>query len=599
MSLTPFEGLHRKLVVAIDVGTTYSGVSYSILDPGQIPEIRGVNRYPAQEHVGGDLKIPTVLWYDQAGVVQAAGAEATRDGIEVQAEDKQWVKSEWFKVYMRPSATQAPNELHKIPPLPLGKSVVEVFADFLRYIFACTKTYIQETHANGKAIWESFDDEIHFVLTHPNSYEGPQQAMMREAAVLARLVPDNEAAQARVSLVTEGEASLHYCIQSGLTTDAMKEGKGVMIVDAGGGTIDFSSYAQVGDAFQEVAASACIYSGSVFVTSRARIFLEGLLKGTRFEEDINAITERFDKKTKPTFRTSEDDYFIQFTGARENEKALNIRSGQLRIKGSDVASFFDPSVDDIVQSVDEQTLACQTEISSIFLVGGFAASDYLFNNLKERFELYGFELSRPDSHINKAVAHGAISYYLDHRVTTRVSKYTYGIPCDVPFDPSNAEHKKRESSKYQNASNKWYIPGAFDVILPRDTQVAETREFRRSFGRVRKQLSDLHTMETCVAAQLFTELFSNTHFSNIQSSKEMFASMCTIEADLKELCATLKPQRSITDNGAENEYYRIDFEIALLFGLTEFKTLVIWKDDQGQEKRSAAAKVKFAPDDND
>ena len=125
-------------------------------------------------------------------------------------------------MYLRPKATDAAQELNKIPPLPLGKTALEIVADFLRYIFACTKTYIEQSHSNGAAILESVEGQTHFVLTHPNGYEGFQQALMREAAVLAGLVPDEEAAESRISLVTEGEASLHYCIQSGLTIDSMK-----------------------------------------------------------------------------------------------------------------------------------------------------------------------------------------------------------------------------------------------------------------------------------------------------------------------------------------------------------------------------------------
>lgn len=41
----PYHGLRRKLVLAFDVGTTYTGVSYSVLDPGVIPQIKGVTRY--------------------------------------------------------------------------------------------------------------------------------------------------------------------------------------------------------------------------------------------------------------------------------------------------------------------------------------------------------------------------------------------------------------------------------------------------------------------------------------------------------------------------------------------------------------------------
>ena len=61
-----------------------------------------------------------------------------------------------------------------------------------------------------------------FVLTHPNGWEGPQQSMMRTAAVQAGLILDNEDGHSRLSFVTEGEASLHFCVQNGLTNDAVK-----------------------------------------------------------------------------------------------------------------------------------------------------------------------------------------------------------------------------------------------------------------------------------------------------------------------------------------------------------------------------------------
>ena len=48
-------------------------------------------RFPAQEHVGGDSKVPTVIYYDLLGKVRAVGAETLREGI---AEDENWVKAE-------------------------------------------------------------------------------------------------------------------------------------------------------------------------------------------------------------------------------------------------------------------------------------------------------------------------------------------------------------------------------------------------------------------------------------------------------------------------------------------------------------------------
>ena len=46
--------------------------------------------------------------------------------------------------------------------------------------------------------------------------------MMRTAAVQAGLIPDNEDGHSHLSFVTEGEASLHFCIRSGLTNDTRK-----------------------------------------------------------------------------------------------------------------------------------------------------------------------------------------------------------------------------------------------------------------------------------------------------------------------------------------------------------------------------------------
>jgi hypothetical protein len=143
-----------------------------------------------------------------------------------------------------------------------------------------------------------------------------------------------------------------------------------MVVDCGGATIDFSSYAQNGDSFEEIAPAQCksivdngalllltripgLYAGSLFVTSRARIFFKGkhisypeefnmlsvpyvileLLQNTRFEEDVELITDRFDKKTKLDFRSQEDDYWIQIAGMREKDPELGIRAGQLKVKG--------------------------------------------------------------------------------------------------------------------------------------------------------------------------------------------------------------------------------------------------------------------------
>ena len=100
--------------------------------------------------------------------------------------------------------------------------MVSVFADFLSYLFTCAKRYICETHSAGDSIWASFEDRIEFVLSHPNGWEGLQQSKMREDAIMGGLVPSAAAGNAHVHFLTEGEASLNFCIQSGLANETMR-----------------------------------------------------------------------------------------------------------------------------------------------------------------------------------------------------------------------------------------------------------------------------------------------------------------------------------------------------------------------------------------
>lgn len=115
-------------------------------------------------------------------------------------------------MHLRPPRLAAEQgfDVRKLPPLPRNKTAIDVFGDVLHYLFDATKRYIQERQ--GVDMWNSVEDDIHFILSHPNGWEGKQQSDMRRAAVIAGLVASDAQAAERVSFVTEGEASLHFCL---------------------------------------------------------------------------------------------------------------------------------------------------------------------------------------------------------------------------------------------------------------------------------------------------------------------------------------------------------------------------------------------------
>jgi hypothetical protein len=111
---------------------------------------------------------------------------------------------------------------YKLPPLPRGKTVIDVFSDYMHYLYNCAKDFICDTHVNGASMWASMEERIEFVLSHPNGWYGAQQDQIRIAAVRAGLIPHTNEGHSRIHFVTEGEASLHFCIQKGLAPAAIK-----------------------------------------------------------------------------------------------------------------------------------------------------------------------------------------------------------------------------------------------------------------------------------------------------------------------------------------------------------------------------------------
>ena len=96
--------------------------------------------------------------------------------------------------------------------LPKGKTIGDVFADLMRYLFDSTKKLFKATEPNGELRWDSVSNSIELVLTHPNGWGGPQQTQLRTAAVKAGIVPDTPTGRSKVHFVTEGEASFNFCV---------------------------------------------------------------------------------------------------------------------------------------------------------------------------------------------------------------------------------------------------------------------------------------------------------------------------------------------------------------------------------------------------
>jgi hypothetical protein len=202
----PYNGISTKLCLAFDIGTSFSSISYCILNPGQVPVIRNVNRcepsktvhpicdsdrpfsrFPRQHHADRIEKVPSVIYYDQDGQLRAIGAEILDPDTNAEAADEGWIKVAWrvcnparpfrisihslridrFKLLFGPKRGAKPG-LHC--PLPPNKTKEDVLSDYLRYLYDCSREFIEDTHPDGVFLWKSLHGDAQFILSHPTTW---------------------------------------------------------------------------------------------------------------------------------------------------------------------------------------------------------------------------------------------------------------------------------------------------------------------------------------------------------------------------------------------------------------------------------------------
>jgi len=298
-------------------------------------------------------------------------------------------------------------------------------------------------------------------------------------------------------------------------------------------------------------------------------------------EDVEVMSRYFDKTTKPSFKGSSKPYFVRF-GRSENDPQYDIRSGSIKLNGSDIANFFEPAIKNIINVIEEQSRKAAKKIKAIFLVGGFATSDYLFSKLEEHFKTKDIDILRPDAYLNKAVAEGSIIYKLDHSVSGRVSRYTYGIESCTDFNPNRADHLAREHTCFDTIAGEVWVPNRFSAILHKDTEVSEETEFRASFYNVLNK-SQFRALKTKAVDIICYRNRRDKPPAWIDLDPDHFANLCEITADMTKLKSSIQAKK----NHFGAKYYDVDFDVVLLFGLTELKAQIAWKHN-GVEKRGPA-----------
>jgi len=139
-----------------------------------------------------------------------------------------------------------------------------------------------------------------------------------------------------------------------------------------------------------------------------------------------------------------------------------------------------------------------------------------------------------------------------------------------------------------SASGEKRVGGVFHTILPKNTPVSEVKEFRRVNHQRSDKKSTFKRLTTTLVCYRGAKTNTTKMWRDIEP--DMYTKICSIEMDLSHLPLVAQPRL----NGEPGMFYEIEYETVLMFGLTELKAQIAWKEN-GVEKRSTA-RIVYEPE---
>ncbi|KAH6658942.1 putative hsp70 protein [Truncatella angustata] len=426
----------EKLVIALDFGTTFSGIAFCF--PNQRDtKVAAIMEWPGTEGESAP-KIPTLIAYGPDGHKYRWGADVNglQDGIV-------GVKLLLDPTQERPMYLPSGNIKRDIKKLP--KPPVEIAADFIKSIYKHALKQIEKEVPSGyMALCQK-----QFVLTVPAVWSDAAKNATLTAAKYAGIYP--------VTLIKEPEAAALYTMHSlGFT---LKVGDVFVVCDAGGGTVDLISYEVVATSpklqLTELVPGTGGMAGSLGLNQRFSEAVKNLVGEDQFHElrktkGFHLAQKSFDSQVKKAFRgRSKEEYFINFPMATlEDDPENRLVSNTWKMTGHDLKEIFAPLVTDILRLIEDQVKSVKIkrpgkDVTGVFLVGGFGSSQYLKSCVEKQHP--GIQVLQPND-AWAAIAKGAALSQLSHEtavVSTSATKH-YGVEAWARKDPDRDEGQPTE-----------------------------------------------------------------------------------------------------------------------------------------------------------
>ena len=396
-------------------------------------------------------QIPTVLYYDQYQKVVGWGPDIA-DALAPTGYPKPGVqKVEWFKLQLMLSGNTYIDPIN-LPPLPPGKSEIDVAADYLFHLRQAMRNQLQKTLGE---VFNREERNIRYYLTVPAIWNDAGKAATRAAAIQAGFLRDEN--DNRLTLITEPEAAAMFCSKTGLLNLKMHDA--VLIVDCGGGTVDLIAYEVEEEqpfSVAECTAGSGDSCGSTALNRnfsnilRAKIRKMKLPDGSKTAGKVYAkCIMDFENRIKADFRNNGQKWAVD-VGIEAEFPEAGIEEGYMTFTNEEILQCFEPVVNRILELVRNQIIAIQAQnrsLQNVLVVGGFGASEYLFQQIKLHVPpQFQSKVVRPMDSV-AAIVKGAVTAGITERIVThRVARRHYLMATLQPFKEGHHPEQYRVPS---------------------------------------------------------------------------------------------------------------------------------------------------------
>lgn len=474
----------RGVVVAVDFGTTASGYAYAF--KSNPVDVHTCYQWPSPAEVS--CKTQTSLLYVRHGNselrVKDWGWPALAELCK-RAEKLEIINPNlemWLQEAKLRGSTQAyyvtafkilVQDEEQRDQLPEGLTLKRLIVDYLTRM----TDFIVERLKEARTGVHSKKD-IEWCLTVPAAWNDSEKNFLEGCARAAGMQSPY--------LVLEPVAASYYC-QSQARGLGLMSGDKLLVVDAGGGTVDVVVHQKIKDdaeslAVEEVHRLGQLKAGGLYVDYSFR---------ERLSEEIGCFEEFCKHNASVLFDANwwwyrakvgfdgDDDYVAVYgvpAKLRDQWEAENKRIGnEMPEMGYEWVPFRQAELTDIFQGQVEMVLDLierQMELVEgvrvLVVTGGFSASPYLRQRIRQKFESEVEEIVMP-ADPSRAVCHGAVLY---HMLRRRFAARTYGLRMVRDWMPGDPDYVVNDDGRKK-------CKEAFDVLLRKGDAVAVDTIVRR------------------------------------------------------------------------------------------------------------------------